>query len=358
MERERIVSAFLLLVLAALLYVAARLLLPYAAPIAWAVILAVVFHPAYALIHRVCPRPKSLAAALMTLLVVVAVVVPSLLLSGVLAREAVTGYQRLAELSASGQILDFDWLAQSWAIAPVWEWARERMSSGEVDPTGFLLSGVRWLSEFAARSAADIARNVLQFLVGLGIMVFTLFFAFRDGASMLVRLEGTLPMDDADRRLLTERLRQTILAVVQGLTVTAAAQGLLVGLGLWAVGVPFAVLLATAAAILAFLPIGGAALVWIPVVAGIALSGDFLRAAILGVWCLLIVSSVDNVIRPVVIGAQARLSTPILLFGILGGIQAFGIIGLFVGPTVLAALSCFVGIYRERFLRIPAGDDA
>jgi predicted PurR-regulated permease PerM len=110
------------------------------------------------------------------------------------------------------------------------------------------------------------------------------------------------------------------------------------------------VLLGTAAFFLAFLPVGGAALVWIPTVIGLIAAGDWLRALIFGIYSMLVVSSVDNLIRPIVIGSQAQLSTPILFFGILGGLQAYGFIGLFLGPAILATFAVLVGLYRERFL--------
>jgi predicted PurR-regulated permease PerM len=216
-----------------------------------------------------------------------------------------------------------------------------------------LLSVVRWASEQFVSRATAVARNIVSFLVGLGIMLFTLFFAFRDGRDLIRTAEELLPMAADDRRRLILRLQQTILAVVQGLTVTAALQGVLVAIGLWAIGMNFAVLLGTVAFFLAFLPIGGAALIWVPTAVGLLVAGEWARGLAFGVYSMLVVSSIDNLVRPIVIGSQAQLSTPILFFGILGGLQAYGFIGLFLGPAILATFSVLVGIYRERFLTEP-----
>jgi predicted PurR-regulated permease PerM len=229
--------------------------------------------------------------------------------------------------------------------------ARAPHARRDVNPTSMILSTVRWGSEYLATQATAIARNVVSFLVGLGIMLFTLFFAFRDGAALIRSAEEVLPMAPDDRQRIITRLQQTTLAVVQGLTVTAALQGLLVALGLWAIGLDFAMLLGTASFFLAFLPVGGAAIVWIPTVAGLIIAGDWVRGIIFGLYSMLVVSSVDNLIRPIVIGSQAQLSTPILFFGILGGLQAYGFIGLFLGPAILATFSVLVSLYRERFLK-------
>lgn len=350
MKRERIVSVFLLLALGGFLLLVAQLLLPYATPLGWAIVLAMVFHPAYRALRGLMPRYPNLAAAIMTILVFSVVVVPSLLLTSILAREAVEGYHLLREFLSSEPFRNLDALTQHWMIAPVWNWFRERQESGDVNPSSLVLSGVRWSSEYLALRASAIARNVVAFLIGLGIMLFTLFFAFRDGAELIRGAQEVLPMAPADRQRIIARLQQTTLAVVQGLTLTAALQGVLVALGLWAVGVGFAMLLGTATFFLAFLPVGGAALVWIPTAVGLLIAGEWVRGAIFATYSMLVVSSVDNFVRPIVIGTQAQLSTPILFFGILGGLQAYGVIGLFFGPAILATFSVLLGIYRERFL--------
>ncbi len=349
-SREQVVTVFLFLALAGFLYLVADLLLPYANPVAWAAVLAVVFAPANRLLNRLLRGWPNLSAGLMTILVFSMVVVPSLLLSSVLAREAVDGYHHLADFLSSEPFQHLDRFKDHWLVAPLWQWIEERRASGDVNPISMVLSGTRWATEWLAGRATAIARNVVSFFVGLGIMLFSLFFAFRDGAQLVQTLEEALPMQADDRRRLMTRLQQTIVAVVQGLTVTAALQAVLLGLGLWFASVPFAMLLATAAFFMAFLPVGGAAIVWIPTVIGLLIVGETARALLLGLYCAAIVGSVDNLVRPVVIGSQASLSTPVLFFGILGGLQAYGFIGLFLGPAILASFSVFVSIYRERFM--------
>ena len=348
--RSQLSSAFLLLALAGLLYMAGLLLAPYAQPIAWALVLAVVFHPAYRTLLGVMPNYPGLAAATLTLLIVALVVVPGLLLSGVLAAEAARGYERMAQLVASGRLPDLGALAAYPAIAAPLDWIGNRTGASDIQPAALVLEGLRWISEFVGSRAASIARNIVAFFVGMAIMVFTLFFALRDGKRMVERFGQTIPMEPSDRERIITRLQETLVAVVQGLTVTALVQGLLVGLALLVLDLPFALLLGSSAGLLAFLPVGGAAFVWIPTVIILAVLGSWLRAAILAAWCVLVVSSVDNLLRPLLIGAGAKLATPVLFFGILGGLQAFGFIGLFVGPAVLAALASLLTIYRERYL--------
>lgn len=347
--------SFLIVTLLILVGLMGYLMKPYATPIAWAGVLAAVFHPAYRLLLRAMPGRPGLAAGLMTLAVLMLAVVPSLLLTGVVARQAVTAYQDAAAFIVENRVQVVDDLSHHWLVEPVWHWVRERMAGGAVDPTSMALSGLRWLSEFAAANAAQVARNVLGFVVGIGVLTFTLFFALRDGSALVAYVEESLPMEAVDRRRLIERLQGTLLAVVQGLAATALIQAVFVGAAFWGLGVPFTLLLTVVAFAFAFLPVGGTALVWGPVALGFFVSGDWGRGAALLAWGTVVVSSVDNFLRPLVIGGQARIPTALLFFGILGGLSAFGFVGVFAGPAVVAAFLTIVGIYRERMLALPEG---
>jgi len=346
-------TPFLIVILIGLVALVGALVLPYATPIAWACVLAAVFHPIYRLVLRAMPGRPSLAATLLTLAVLALAVLPSLLLSGVVAREAISAYHRAATFIVENRVQMFDDLSHHWIIEPVWKWVSDHLAGSEVDPTSLGLSGLRWMSEYAAANAAQVAKNVLAFMIGIGVLSFTLFFAFRDGAAAVAYVEESLPMDVRDRRRLFERLQNTLLAVVQGMAATALLQAIFIGIAFWALGIPFVLLLSVIAFGFAFLPIGGSALLWFPIAIGLYIGGDYWRATALLVWGGIVVSSIDNFVRPLVIGGQAKLPTPLLFFGILGGLQLFGFVGVFAGPAVIAAFLSIVSIYRERLLELP-----
>jgi predicted PurR-regulated permease PerM len=351
--RDTFATPFLIVVLLGLVALVVALVLPYATPVAWAVVLAAVFHPLYRLLLRVMPEKPSLAAGLLTLAVLALAVVPALLLTGVVAREAISAYHGAAEFISANRVQMVDDVSHHWLVEPAWRWVSDHLAGSEVDPTSLGLSGLRWMSEFAATNAAQVAKNVLAFVIGIGILTFTLFFAFRDGADGVAYLEESLPMHVRDRRKLFQRLQDTLLAVVQGMAATALLQALFVGLALWVLGVPFALLLSVVSFAFAFLPVGGSALVWVPIVIGLYIGGEYFRATALLIWGTVVISSIDNFVRPFVIGGAANLPTPLLFFGILGGLQLFGFVGVFAGPAVVAAFLSVVSIYRERLLELP-----
>jgi predicted PurR-regulated permease PerM len=130
---------------------------------------------------------------------------------------------------------------------------------------------------------------------------------------------------------------------------TALAQGVLAGLGFWALGMPFSFFLACAAALLSLQPLGGSAVVWLPCALYLGFAGSWTKGVILIVYGALIISGVDNVLRPLIIGGRTNLPTFFLFFGILGGLQAYGFLGIFLGPVVLATIMAFVKIYREEY---------
>ena len=175
-----------------------------------------------------------------------------------------------------------------------------------------------------------------------------MFFFFRDGGRMVRALRDLIPMEGATKDAILDRFAETLSAVVLGSVLTAAAQGLLGGLAYWALGVPFSALLAGATAFLSLLPYGGP-LVWVGVAIWLAATGDVVRAAIMAGWGALAISSADNIIRPLVIGGRTQIPTVFLFFGILGGLQAYGFLGMFLGPAVIAILVAFARIFREQY---------
>ncbi|HEY2775350.1 MAG TPA: AI-2E family transporter [Candidatus Binatia bacterium] len=349
---EPFATQFLIVVLVGLVLLVGAFLLPYATPIAWACVLAAVFYPVYSLLLKSMPARPSLVAALMTVVVLALAVVPALLLTGVVAHETIGAYRVAADYIVEHKVQFFDDLSHHWIVAPVWNWVHDHFSDSDLDPTSLGLSGLRWLSEFAAANAAQVARNVLGFVIGLGVLTFTLFFAFRDGAAMVAYFEESLPMDSGDRRRLFSRLQTTLLAVVQGLAATALLQAVLLGAAYWALSVPYALLLAVVSFALAFVPVGGSAILWLPVAIGLYIGGAWVRGTILLAWGGGVVSLIDNFVRPLVIGGQAELPTPLLFFGILGGLQIYGFVGVFAGPATVAAFLSVVSIYRERLLEL------
>jgi len=341
--REQVFAGFFFAMFLFLLYQLYRVFTPFLGPIVWAAVLALVFYPLYVRVLRALRGNITLASAALTLIVTISIAVPTVSLSTVVTQESVGLYQQVTEWVRSGRL---DQRVAELRASRIGRFAQRLRGQGwEMDWSALVQRGADTVSS----QVTTFARNVAVFLLDFSIMLFTLFFFFRDGDRMLASLRRLIPMDAADKDAIFRRLYETLSAVMRGMVVTAVVQGVLLWVGLALLGVPYAAFLGVACGIMSLVPLIGSAAVWIPCVIYLAVAGEALQAACLGVYGTLVVSSVDNVLRPLVIGGAARLPTLFLFFGMLGGVEAYGILGIFLGPVLLSILVSFVQIYQTQY---------
>lgn len=348
MTRQQLFAAFFFAVFLFLLFEFYRMFRVFLVPLTWAALLALVFYPLHNRLIQVLGGREGLAAFLFTTVVILVVMVPTVFLSILLANESVALYQRVRDLFTTGELervlesLRVSAAGRRWAnFAPI-------LQAWNVDIGALVAKGADTLSTFLVSQATDIAKNVAGFLVDFFLTTFALFFFFRDGTRMIGALRDVLPMEPAYKDLVLGRLYETLSAVVHGTMATAAVQGVLAGLGFWAVGVPFAVFLGCAAAFFSLLPFA-APIVWGGVVIYVAVTESIAWSIVLAIWGTIVVGTLDNFIRPLIIGGRTEIPTILLFFGILGGLQAYGFLGVFLAPAVIAILVAFVRIYKEEY---------
>lgn len=308
---------------------------PFVVPVAWAAILAYASWPLYARIEQGVRGRTGFSAFLMTTLVVLVVVVPAVLVSLALVAEvqnAFTGFKAWLVGGPAALVTtlrDVPWVgprAAAWIEGLVANPAR--VEQWVLARTGLVVGVV-------ASTAGDLGRLVLDAVLTL----LTLFVLYRSGGALVAQIQS------AARRLAGERvdsvlrtLGETIRAVMYGTMATALTQALLVALGAWVAGLGSPVLLGALTGILALMPAGGAPIVYVPASAWLMLQGRIVAGLLFLVWGVFAVSSVDNVIRSWFLQGGARIPFLLGFFGVLGGLLAFGPIGLFVGPVTIALL--------------------
>jgi predicted PurR-regulated permease PerM len=205
-----------------------------------------------------------------------------------------------------------------------------------------LVDGLTSAVQFLLTRGRSVFIGALGAVVSLFLTLFLVYFFFRDGDDFMRRTIRLIPVEEARKRRLVEHVSSVTRAVVLGSLVTALAQGACIGLGFWISGLPSPVVFGVLAAVCALLPIGGTAFVWVPGALLLGAEGRWGWAIFLAVWGALIVGSADNVLRPMLISGRAQISTLPVFFGVLGGLGAFGMIGMFLGPVVVAlALELF-----------------
>ncbi len=348
MTREQLFAVFFFAVLGFLLYEVYRVFSFFLAAFAWAGVLTLVCFPVYgALLVRL--RRPSLAAALMTLIVSALLVGPLATLTGVAIGQGQGFYQVLQEKAASGEARDWFESLRNSRLGKLSEHLLPHDLQGSLDLSALGVQGAQKGTAFLLSELGGIARNVASFVFNFLVMLLMLFFLFRDGSKLYFAFRDLLPMEPEHKDAIFGRLYETLSAVVQGMVFTSALQGLTAGLAFWALDLPFALFLGLASSVASFIPLGGAALVWIPADVYFFTQGLWGRGVILLLWGSLVISLVDNLVRPLVIGSRTNISTFFLFFGILGGLQAYGPIGIFVGPVLLATIVVFLRIYREEY---------
>lgn len=326
---EQIVVVALLVILAVGCLMVLR---PFLSALLWALILSFSTWPLYAWLVRRLKGRRSLAALLMTLLVAAIFILPLAAAGTHLADSVAKVGGIIGVLLQEGPPGPPDWAAELPIIGPQLEerWLElERLGAGwtaELQP--YLQTGLDWLLGLGVR----LGEAMLQ--VSLGVVA--AFFFFRDGAEATRRLGIALERLGGLRaqRLLVVAA-STVRSVIYGVIGTALAQATLQGLGLWLAGVPAAFFLGFLTFFLGFVPVGPP-LIWLPAAAWLLYKGAVGWGLFLIIWGFLVVSGVDNVLRPYLISRGSRLPLVLVLFGVLGGLIAFGFLGIFLGPTLLA----------------------
>lgn len=353
-NRQQLFAAFFFAAFIFLLFQLYALFATFLVPLVWTVILVLTFYPLYSLVLGVCRGRRTLAALGMTLFVVLMVAIPVVFFSGVLAREVADFYRQVRHAVVSGELQQ---LLAGWrdtALGQLWQKWGPQAAAFDIDLPGLALTGANAVSQYILEQLRNVAQNVFRFIFGFVVMSFSLFFLFRDGEGWYHTIRDLLPMEPSHKEAIFIRLYDTVSAVVQGMVATAVTQGALAGIGFWAVGLSFSFSLACLSAFFAMLPIGGAAAVWLPCAGYLAISGLWGQAIGLLLYGTFVISMVDNFLKPVIIGGRAKLPTVFLFFGILGGLQAYGFLGMFLGPVVLGTILAFVEIYRQEYAQQPA----
>jgi predicted PurR-regulated permease PerM len=347
-SREHLFGAFFLAGYVFLLYQLYLFLAPFAGPLVWAAILALTFYPLTTRLTAVFRGNRGLAAMVLVIAVTTIAILPSIILGSMLVREAGQAYTRIQEMVASGELTQFIAKVQDSNVGRLFQKMTAPFAGKvDLDPIKLILAGAAYVSQQVAAQGGAVARNVLVTIVNGGLMILALFFFFRDGERIAGRVLELIPMERAHKDVVSRRLYDTMSAVVQSMIVVSVAQGLLGGFAYWLIGdLPFAVFLGFLTGVASFIPPAGSAFVWLPASGYLWFTDHSVRAILLLIWGVVVISGSDNVIRTILIGGRAKMPTFLLLFAILGGLQVYGFLGVFVAPVIVAALLSFVDIYR------------
>ena len=333
-----------------LLYQLLKIVAPFFNAILVAIVLAMVFYPLHVRFLRWFRHRTNLAAAVSVSSLFLMVVVPMVFFLLLFGKQAAALYpwaqEQVQAVRADPHNAIEDRLPAP--LKKLWVRGQDLMDKAGTNTKDLVLNAVEKFGSNVSGFGASLLKNTLVFVIQTAIMVFTLFFLFRDGARVSRAIVELIPMEEVHKAHILTRLNETLTAVVRGMFIVASVQGLLAGVGYAVAGVRFSVVLGFATAFFALIPIIGATTVWLPVSLMLIAKGWVVPGVGLMIWGALVVSMVDNFLRPFIIGEQAKLPIALLFFGTLGGLQAYGPIGLIVGPLIVATVLAFAKIYGEQ----------
>jgi len=343
MSSKQATTWFLVAVGVIAIYLCYRIAEPFLSPIFIAVVVAVVFFPLHARIAVRVRRPN--AAALSMLAVVFTMAIPALFMGIVATRELHATYQSVsAKSAAEGGLAPY---MMHMLEAPL----RVMGRYAGVSALNIRSSVLEWAdqaSRYLLGHGAQALGNIFDFVLRTAAVFFTLFFLFRDGREICRQLMAALPLPEEKSAKLMTRIYDAIIATAYGGIAVAVIQGALNALGFWAVGIPAPILWGIAAGVASLIPVVGTALVWTPAAVALFLAGHWIRALILVALEFARALLIDTVIRPYVISGRAKIPNLLLFFALLGGAKAFGIVGLFIGPVVVAVTTAVIDLLREQ----------
>lgn len=349
--RENLFAVAFFFILVTLLWLAISILSPFLPDFMWAVILAMATYPLYNRVHLWVGKRPNLASFLLTFFILAVLILPGFFIVMNLTHEAAKARELL-----SGEQLEkkSKWLAEKIQDLNLHEileeWGIPQEQTESVIKEG-VNRGVKNVTKFLVDKVANVVKNLGVFVLHMFFTAVALFFFFRDGARYAVLTIEFLPLERHHQDTVVQTLSRTVTAVVRGMFLTALIQGFLAGVGFAFAGLSIPILLGLLTFINSFIPFLGAASVWIPASIWLFIQDQTLAAIGLALWGALVISMVDNVLKPLIIGGETKMPVFLLFFTILGGLKLYGFLGIFLGPIILTLGMAFLSIYRTVYLQ-------
>jgi len=323
-------------------YLVFLIVAPFLVPLAWSAVLAIFFYPLHG---KLLQKMKPTAAAMTsTLGVTFLLIVPAIVVLIFTAREALDATARLqTQLAVHGQG------PSEGLIVSGEEWIRTRLPESwrAMNVSDPLQQGAERIATFLGTAFGSLLKNLVTFFVDLFILIFALFFMFRDGDTIVRGLKHLLPFDEDIQTDMLEESKELIFASVAVGLLVAVIQGLLGGASFALTGMRSPVFWGVLIAFFSLVPLVGSALIWGPAALWLGFNGHWGKALLVVAICGGVSTLADNIVRPLLLRNRTRLNELLLFIGVLGGLGAFGLLGLVVGPTIVAAAMGVFRVYME-----------
>ncbi len=320
---------------------------PFIETILLSLICAVVFFPLYRRLLVLLRNRGSLASLLTCLILILLVILPLAVLTVFLAQEATYVYSSISAKLQQGSTI----MPRSGVLAKGVELLQRYLPGLGYSPGAMesqAVEIVKLFVNFIMRHSTSVIGNVTGMILSFFLLIFTLFYFLRDGSVWLADLLDIIPMPEGQKRQIVAKFKEVSMSTVVGILLTAVAQGVVAGIGFAVAGIS-PVLWGTSVAFASLIPVVGSALVWVPAGVVLITTGALKGGMFILVWGVLVISSLDNFLRPYLMRGGTQVSPVWILFSILGGLQLFGFTGILIGPLILSMAITLVAIYRDEY---------
>ncbi len=328
-----------LAILAVLGYLSYQIFHPFLTPIAWAIVFCVIFYPVYAFTLRFI-KWKAVASLLTLILILVVIIGPFSYISYALVSELSdfvgrmdTDVKSLTALMSDERIVNI--------FRKIQPYTGLEAPSEEV-----IVENARRLGKKVIEGLSAGFTNVLSVALNFIFMAFTIFFLLKDGPGFMLKIRDYMPFSEQHRDRLTNQMKDMIVSTIYGGVVVAITQGILGGLAFTILGIGSPIFWGTAMSLFSFVPMLGTGIVWLPASLILLFEGAYAKGVALILIGIFVISMVDNVLKPLIIGGRTKMPTVIIFFTVLGGIKLFGLLGLVMGPLVFALFLSVFEIFR------------
>ena len=330
------------------LYLCWLMLQPFLGVLLWAVVLAIIFYPVHKRILDRVRRP-GISAFLSVALVIVVFITP-------LAFVVISLINELSDIVRTAPA-QFSQIADpaNPLLGKVSEWMQKRFGIDPLTVQTIALEQLKNAGSAVLERSLGVVRNLVGAIVKAFFVIFTMYYLFRDGERIVKILPTVLPFTAEQSSMIIRRTNEVISASVYGVVTIATLQGFLGGFAFWVLGVPSPILWGVVLAFVCMIPVLGSFLVWIPASIHLMLTGHWTKAILLIAWGALVISTVDNLLRPRLIRSGTKLHELFIFFSVLGGLSVFGLLGIVLGPIVLAITMALLSSFKTSEPSVPIG---
>ncbi len=349
---EKLPGYFLLVCLLVAFAYMVYILSPFLTVIFVAAVLTITFYPVYKSILKRMPNCKRMASFITCVIVILVTIAPLTFFALLLTDEATDAYEVVRSNVESGTFDKYLLWEEGGVIYDALRDVGSLIDLSEMNLKDSIINWAQSVSAFLASQVTNLVAGVSSLLMNFFIMVFSMFYFFKDGEKLVEKAGIISPLPSVYEAELFRKVKDMVKAIVVGVFLTAVVQGMVGGIGFAFVGISSPVFWAAAMAILSLVPLVGTTIIWVPAAVILVIMGFYGKAIFLFIWGMVFIGSVDNLLRPYLIGTKARTYPLLTFFVILGGIFTMGFKGIIIGPLVLMVLMSFLHIYEAEYYKV------